>query len=111
LHGSLSPLHDPEVEQPLLVCQASNHHNIHLCDDDVTYERMRAVDSDDDCVVPPPSPRTIEIMRGFSQVVTPLCHIFVTLAQSSCGRRGIGRRHSEAEIEHYNLEGACFQGY
>jgi hypothetical protein len=59
LHRTLSPLHDPEVEQPSFVCQASNHHNVRLCHDDVTYERMRAVDFDDDRVVLPPSPRTI----------------------------------------------------
>jgi hypothetical protein len=92
LHGALSPLHDPEVEQPSLVCQASNYHNIYLCHDDVTYVRMRAVDSDDDRVVPPPSPRTIEIMKRLFPVVTPLCHIFVTLGSRTELLRTEGHR-------------------
>jgi hypothetical protein len=81
-HGALPPLHDPEVEQSSVVCQASNHHNVRLCDDDVTYERMRAIDSDDDRVVPPPSPHTIEIMkrlfRGRDPLVSHLCHSYST---------------------------------
>jgi hypothetical protein len=79
LHGALSPLDDPEV---VVVCQASNHHNIHLCDDDITYERMRAVDSDDDHVVPPPSPCTIEIMKRLFPGRDPLVSHFCDLRES-----------------------------
>jgi hypothetical protein len=82
LHGALSPLHDPEVEQPSLACQASNHHNICLCDDDETYERVTAVDSDDDRVVPPPSPRTIEIMKRLFPGRDPLLSHFRDLRES-----------------------------
>jgi hypothetical protein len=53
-----------------------------LCDDDVTYERMRAVDSDDDRVVPPPSPRTIEIMKRLFPGRDPLVSHFRDLRDS-----------------------------
>jgi hypothetical protein len=53
-----------------------------LCDDDVTYERMRAVDSDDDCVVPPPSPRTIEIMKRLFPGHDPLVSHFHDFRES-----------------------------
>jgi hypothetical protein len=82
LHEAFSPLHDSEVEQPSLVCQASNHHNVRLCDDDVTYERMRVVDSDDDRVVPPPSPRTIEIVKRLFLGRDPLVSHFRDLRES-----------------------------
>jgi hypothetical protein len=53
-----------------------------LCDDDVIYERMRAVDSDDDRVVPPPSPRTIEIMKRLFLGHDPLVSHFRELRES-----------------------------
>jgi hypothetical protein len=32
------------IEQPSLVCEALNHVNICMCDDEVTYETTMAVD-------------------------------------------------------------------
>jgi hypothetical protein len=53
-----------------------------LCDDDVTYERMRVVDFDDDRVVPPPSPCTIEIRKRLFPGCDPLVSHFRDLRES-----------------------------
>ena len=91
LHGALPPVHEHVVpvvevlmpiEQPSLVCEASNHVNVRLCDDDVTYETTRAVYSDDDRVVPPPSPRTIDILKRLFPDRDPLVSHFCDLRES-----------------------------
>jgi hypothetical protein len=52
-----------------------------LGDNDVTYERMRAVDFDDDRVVTPPSPCTIEIMKRVFPDRDPLVSHFCDLRE------------------------------
>jgi hypothetical protein len=81
LHGVLSPIHEPIVEPPL-GCEASNHVNVSLCDDEVTYEMTRVVDYDDVRVVPPPSPRTIEILKRLFPDHDPLVSHFYDLRKS-----------------------------
>ncbi|KAF8723099.1 hypothetical protein HU200_022252 [Digitaria exilis] len=49
----------PDIGSPL------NRGNIPVTGDDETYETARALDSDDDRVMPPVSPRTAQIMRQF----------------------------------------------
>jgi len=59
--------------------RASNSVNVQIEDDEEPYETARAIDSDDDRLVPPLSEEDIELMRRFCSNRDPLVHEFSDL--------------------------------